>query len=59
MLEPGETEIDLQVRAYFAGVDRVLSDIALVLHYDLPPERRSTPLAEGSRAWAFLPPQVK
>lgn len=47
---------------YFAGVDRVLTDISMVLHYDLAPaERRAllVPNEEQAGCWAFVSPCVK
>ena len=47
---------------YFAGVDRVLTDIGLVLHYGLPAaDRRDllVPAAEGAANLAFIARTVK
>ena len=47
---------------YFAGVDRVLTDISMLLEYNLPPEERRALLAptrEGSSCWAFIAPNLK
>lgn len=45
---------------YFAGVDSVLTDIALLLEYNLPPAQRRgllMPGEQGPACWAFRPPE--